>query len=74
MRQFRIREVVFQGDKEYPQGYGMTYDDLDVVVDLADGEEIFYIRKGWVRGLGIDAEIPSIDVWIKTPLGGRQRT
>lgn len=67
-QRFRLREVEFLGEKEYTQGYGLTYDDLDVVVEMDDGEEIVEIQRGWKRGVGTDAEIPRITVWIRTPL------
>lgn len=67
-KRFRIREVVFVSDKEYPQGIGMTWDDLDVLVDVEDGEKIIQVEKGWGSGSGPDAEVPWIRVWIKTPV------
>ena len=67
-QKFRIRSVTFVGEREYPQGVGMTYDDLDLVVDLEDGEEIIQVERGWRRGRGFDSEVPVVTVWIRTPL------
>jgi len=65
-QRFRIRSVSFVGEREYPQGVGMTYDDLDLVVDLEDGEEIIQVERGWQVGRGFDSQVPVVTVWIKT--------
>lgn len=70
-RRFRLRSIDFIGEREYPQGLGMTWNDIDVVVDLAEGEKVYGTERDWFPGRGADAEVPYVRVWVMTPVAER---
>lgn len=76
----RVRQVTFMGTKAYPQGVGMTWDDIDPVVDLAPGESIAQVEYGVafcpVGGVPdmMDGEVPYYRIWIQTPIAESEHT
>ena len=49
----------------------MTWNDIDVVVDLAEGEKVYGTERDWFPGRGADAEVPYVRVWVMTPVAER---
>ncbi len=51
-------------DERYPQGLGMSYE--DIVVECEEGEEIFAIDRIFTLS-GIDMMSPVLRAWIRKP-------
>ncbi len=70
---YRVRMVEFEGDQEYPQGSGLTWDDLDVVLDIADDERIVYCKAYMRSGrlpttkTAFNGLAPVIAIWLMRP-------
>lgn len=62
---YRVRFLEFVGEKDFTQGYGMTWD--DVILEIPDGEEIIECKKTWKPGDGFCAERACVQVWLKSP-------
>lgn len=63
-RRISLRSVEVIGEKSYTQGYGMTWDDLDIRVDLDEGERIERVETFTRAGGGFDGMLPAVRVWI----------
>ena len=65
MNRWKVRSQEFSNGKKYPQGAGMTYD--DIVVECADDEEIFAIDREYTSS-GFNYLSPVLRAWIRMPV------
>lgn len=61
MTRYTIRLLEFEGQREYPQGYGMQWDPIDV--DLDEDEQIVEIKNDYTGG-SFNYLKPVTRVWI----------
>lgn len=66
MTRWSIRSQDFVGEGSYPQGYGMTYE--DIVVECGEDEEVFAIDRTWTHGVGFQSQTPVLRAWIRKRL------
>jgi len=62
MQSWRVRSVDFVGEGDFPQGHGMTYE--DIVVECGDDEEVFAIDRLWISK-SFNGETPVLRAWIR---------